>query len=158
MPEKFLGAEVRHGKFTSKTTGESVNYNNLVMVFAHEVEVGLCVDQNHPIVKVKNTREDILRVFGEPISMKWLNDRLGHYADIFYDVNGRVQMIRFYGPENPFATDKLVTAQPDPVPVDEGISDYSREASGEALPTDDGLAIVTASEDLPISDKKGGKK
>ena len=156
MPEKFMGAEVRHGRFMSEKTGESVNYNNLVMVFAHDVEVGVCVDQKHPIVKVKNTREEILRVFGEPISMKWLNDRLGWFADIFYDVNGKTSMIKFYGPENPLAVDKLATAQPAPA-VDEGISDYYRDESA-AVDTSDG-ALAT-SDELPAAEpeKKGGKK
>lgn len=152
MPEKFMGAEVRRGQFTSKTTGQLINYNNLVMVFGHETQIGIGVDQNHPIVKVKNTREDIMRVFGEPISMKWLEERLGWYADIFYDVNQRVTMIKFYGLENPFAAIGDGEEGLDDAISVEGIEDYPADS---LVASEDNDPLAPAEES---SSKKGGKK
>lgn len=89
MPEKFIGAEVRAGQFTNDK-GEVVNFNNLMMSFVKPVNLGCMVNDKSPIVKVKNTREDIFRVFGEKITMQWLKDRLGWYADVFYDDKKKV--------------------------------------------------------------------
>ena len=87
MPEMFIGAEVRAGSFTDEKTGKPVAYNNLLLTFVKPGNVSVMANDRAPLVKVKNTREEILRVFGEMITMKWLKDRLNWYADVFYDEN-----------------------------------------------------------------------
>lgn len=129
MPEQFIGAEVRAGSFTDDKTGKPVAYNNLLLTFVKAGNVGVMANDKNPLVKVKNTREDILRVFGEMITMKWLKERLNWYADVFYDDKKRIARIIFYGPEDPMKGE-------DPngvaLTVDEGISDYTHSESSAA--------------------------
>lgn len=153
MPEQFIGAEVRAGSFNDANTGKPVAYNNLLLTFVKPGSVGVMVNAKAPLVKVKNTREDIFRVFGEMITMKWLSDRLNWYADVFYDENKRISRIIFYGPENPMKGE-------DPngvaLTVDEGISDYTHAEPAGPLGTLDDQVSASASS-VP-DDKKGGKK
>lgn len=152
MPEKFIGAEVRAGQFTNDK-GEVVNFNNLMMSFVKDCNIGSMVNDKKPIVKVKNTREDIFRVFGEMITIQWLKDRLGWYADVFYDEKQKVAKILFHGPENPFngsaeepALDSSAT----------GLEAPNTAADKGALTDDfaDKAPFVSATND----EKKGGKK
>lgn len=122
MPEVFVGAEVRAGSFTDEKTGKLINYNNLLMTFAKPAAVGFVISNpKKPVVKVKNTREDILRIFGEMITMKWLNDRRNWYADVFYDDKNNVSRIMFYGPDDPYADN---SGSAPALSADEGITDY----------------------------------
>ena len=126
MPEMFIGAEVRAGSFTDEKTGKPVAYNNLLLTFVKPGNVGVMANDRAPLVKVKNTREEILRVFGEMITMKWLKDRLNWYADVFYDEKKRIARIMFYGPDDPMKGEDPNGAA---LTVDEGISDYSHAES-----------------------------
>lgn len=147
MPEQFIGAEVRAGNFTNDK-GEIVHFNNLMMTFVKPSNVGVMVNDKKPLVKVKNTREDIFRVFGEMITMKWLNDRLGWFCDVFYDDKNKVARIMFYGPDNPLdGGSPLSPAIPS---ANEGVSDYDRSS-----PSDDNGAILAEQLNQP-SDKMPG--
>ena len=162
MPEQFIGAEVRAGSFNDDKTGKPVAYNNLMLTFVKAGNVGVMANDRAPLVKVKNTREDIFRVFGEMITMKWLKDRLGWYADVFYDEKKRIARILFYGPDDPMKGEDPGAAVLTP---DEGISDYSHAETAAAplgaleeqlaasAPADSAVLV-----DKPEEDKKGGKK
>ncbi len=123
MAQKFIGAEVRAGQFTDKATGKLVSYNNLKFQVADEV-AGNCGVLCPLPIKIKNTREEILKVFGQPITMQWLKERLGWWCDVFYDVNNRINRILFYGPEKPVGN-----APANSKPTDEGIADYEHDDS-----------------------------
>lgn len=154
MPEQFIGAEVRAGSFNDEKTGKAVAYNNLLLTFVKPGLVGVMANDRAPLVKVKNTREEIFRVFGEMITMKWLKERLNWYADVFYDEKKRIARIIFYGPDDPMKGEDLTAAAISP---DEGISDYSHSESAAAPlgALDEQLSSLT---DDNTSDKKGGKK
>lgn len=157
MPEQFIGAEVRAGSFNDDKTGKKVVYNNLMLTFVKAGNVGVMAHDRDPLVKVKNTREDILRVFGEMITMKWLKDRLGWYADVFYDQKKSIARIIFYGPEDPMKGEDPGAAVLSP---DEGISDYTHTESAAAPlgALEDQLAASAPADTSPVEDKKGGKK
>ena len=155
MPELFLGAEVRAGNFTDEKTGKNINYNNLLMTFGKPAAVGFVISNpKKPVVKVKNTREDILRIFGEMITMKWLNDRRNWYADVFYDDKNNVSRIMFYGPDDPYA-DNSGTAPA--LTADEGISDYDHGGASASPLGELEKQLASAPGEMP-DDKKGGKK
>jgi len=132
MPEKFIGAEVRAGEFTNDK-GEIVKFNNLMMSFVKPGSIGMVSNARNPIVKVKNTREDILRVFGEIVSMSWLRERLDWYADVFYDDRGKVSRIMFY------KEDPCAGSSDFPALVDEAISDYTHSDSSSSLDSSVGI-------------------
>ena len=157
MPEQFIGAEVRAGSFNDDNTGKQVVYNNLMLTFVKAGNVGVMAHDRDPLVKVKNTREDILRVFGEMITMKWLKDRLGWYADVFYDQKKSIARIIFYGPEDPMKGEDPGAAVLSP---DEGISDYphTETAAAPIGALEDQLASSAPADTSPVEDKKGGKK
>lgn len=170
MPELFIGAEVRAGNFTDEKTGKSVAYNNLIMTFATPGNVGFVINPQNPTVKVKNTREDIFRVFGEMITMKWLKEHLNHYADVFYDERKRVARIQFYGTENPFADNGGLSPA---MTASEGISDYTHTDTPAAplgqleekldelakLPSEEAAEKVAFEKEAADgADKKGGKR
>ncbi len=124
MAQKFIGAEVRAGQFTDKATGKLVSYNNLKFQVADETAGDCGIICQKPFIKIKNTREEILRVFGEPISMQWLKDRLGWWCDVYYDLNNKLSRIMFIGPEKP-AEDTPAEEKRTP----EGIEDYEHDDS-----------------------------
>ena len=156
MPEQFIGAEVRAGSFNDDH-GKMVVYNNLMLTFVKAGNVGVMANDRAPLVKVKNTREDIFRVFGEMITMKWLKDRLGWYADVFYDQKKSIARILFYGPEDPMKGDDPGAAVLTP---DEGISDYTHTETAAAPlgALEEQLASSAPADTSPVEDKKGGKK
>ena len=93
MAEKFIGAQVRAGQFTAKDTGKVIDYNNLVLFTTSAVNCGeMCNDP----AKISNTVDNIVKVFGRPITMDWLKSQLGKYVDIFYDKWKKVDRVIFY--------------------------------------------------------------
>ncbi len=166
MPEKFIGAEVRAGHFTNDK-GEVVNFNNLMMTFVKPGTLGCMVNDKAPLVKVKNSREEIFRVFGEMITVKWLQERLGWFADVFYDEKKKVAKIIFYGAENPYDG----SSSSAPAISNEGITGLTANTSAEDVGALSGMSdfpgeTVTSAESAPAesspadssADKKGGKK
>lgn len=93
MAEKFIGAQVRAGTFTAKDTGREIAYNNLVLFTTSAVN---CGDMCNDPAKIANTSENIVKVFGRPITMDWLKSQLGKYCEIFYDKWKKVERVIFY--------------------------------------------------------------
>lgn len=99
MAEKFIGAQIRAGEFTDKNTGKLVQYNNLVLYTTSPLKCGEMWSDKEP-VKITNTAENILKVFGTSITMDFLRERLGWYVDVFYNKFKKVDKVIFY-PVNP---------------------------------------------------------
>lgn len=157
MPEQLVGAEVRAGQFTDKTTGRLVSYNNLVLQLGLPAAGGGVMCKAEP-VKVKNTVADITRFFGEQISMSWLKAHLGWWCDVFYDDYKRPVRIEFHGTEDPRKQAEAPTPTVE-APL-EGITDY--EPLVRQTPQGNGLA-PDPMDDFPAefvedSKKKDGKK
>lgn len=154
MAEKFIGAQIRAGQFTDKATGKLVDYNNLVLSTVSSTECGEVA--NEP-VKIPNTSEKIVSVFGRPISMKWLRAHLGQYCDIFYDKYKKVDKVIFYD-ENPNLQPVGYTGT-----TGEGITDYTPApvvSSGGLSPDPDDDFPNEFTSPAPVDDKKSkeGKK
>lgn len=153
MPEQFLGAEVRAGQFTDKVTGKPVAYNNIILQLGVPAAGFGVVCKKEP-VKVKNTVDNVLKFFGERVSMSWLKARLGWWCDIFYDDYKRPIRIQFYGPEDP----RKEQSNPDTPVVEaplEGITDYAPLV--HSVPEGSGLS-PDPNDDFPpeFLDEKGG--
>lgn len=156
MPEQLIGAEVRAGQFTDKTTGRLVSYNNLMLQFGLPAAGGGVMCKNPPC-KVRNTVKDITAFFGEQVSMSWLKAHLGYWCDVFFDDYKRPVRIQFYGTEDP--------REPAEAPIPtveaplEGVTDYAPLV--RQVPQGHGLA-PDPMDDFPAElmddNKKDGKK
>ena len=152
MAEKFIGAQIRAGQFTDKA-GKVIDYNNLVLSTVSQTE---CGEVANDLIKIKNTAEKIVSVFGQPITMKWLRAHLGQYVDIFYDKYKNVDRVIFYA-ENPNQQPSAYSGV-----TGEGITDYTPapvvSSGGILADTDDDFPNEFNTN--PADDKKNkeGKK
>ena len=151
MPVKFIGAQVRAGHFTAKDTGKEIAYNNLVIFTTSEVN---CGEMTEEPAKIANTVENIVKVFGRPITMEWLKSNLGKYCDIFYDKWKKVDRVIFY--ENNPIKDQMydvlgVNRSAEALPVDNPVVE-------EGVLTEDIAGADIAGSDTAPAEEKGGRK
>ena len=92
------GVFVDRGEFVNRETGESIPYNNLMLV-------GLCdfslpsgtfsVGEMYETVKIKNEKEEILSVFGFEPTTEQFRNWLGKVCHADYNKFGKVVKITF---------------------------------------------------------------
>ena len=154
MAEKFIGAQVRAGEFTAKDTGRVIAYNNLVLFTTSVIN---CGEQCNDAAKITNTGENIVKVFGRPITMDWLRAQLGKYVAIFYDKYKKVERVMFFD-KDPDAD--LYNMNPTTINYSLPVDVTSMQADDGAL-KEDIPQLSSAAEEItsaPDTSAKGGKK
>lgn len=153
--EKLIGAQIKAGQFLDKVTGRMVDYNNLILYTTTACENGFGEMFTHE-TKIQNVASNIISVFGQPISMKWLKERLGWFVIVLLNDYKKPVRVEFYK-EDP-------TAQPTGYKGDtasEGITDYAHPVKQEAAKE---IAADIPPEFMPefsnetVSESSGGKK
>lgn len=133
MAEKFIGAQVRAGQFTSKDNGQLINYNNLVLFGTSKVN---CGDMCNDPIKIANNGENLIKVFGRPISMDWLRSKLGQYMCVFYDKYKKVERVMFFeeDPDKDLYTPPESVAAPSALPTEVVNNDNGGLTEDSSLP------------------------
>ncbi len=125
--EKLIGAQIKAGQFLDKQTLRMVDYNNLVLYTTTTCDNGFGEMYTHE-TKIKNDASTIISVFGQPISMKWLKERLGWYVIILLNDYKKPVRVEFYK-EDPTLQPVAYKGEP----TAEGITDYEHPAKQEVV-------------------------
>lgn len=97
MLVKIVGVENKSGSFTSQSTGQVIDYNNLYLYAVRSLSQAsdgrLCVGETVESIKIKNDVNVIRSIFSKEMSAKDFIEMVGKEYNVFYDKNGKADMI-----------------------------------------------------------------
>lgn len=97
MIVKIKGVEGMAGSFTSKTTGQLIDYNNIHLYALRPLSPAsngrLCFGEATEDIKIKNDANVIRSIFSKEMTSKDFIEMVDKEYNVFYDRNGKVDMI-----------------------------------------------------------------
>lgn len=92
----IVGSEIKAGSFTDDKTGKLIDYNNLYLYGLQEVDKAadkFSFGFSPVIVKIKNTEEDMKKVFGFTPSGQQLMELDNQAVNVYYNQHGRIDSV-----------------------------------------------------------------
>lgn len=97
MRVQVIGTEMKSGSFNDQASGREIQYNNLYLhclksnIYTSEGSFGF---GSSPVsVKIKNSAENVDRVFGGRITKDNLESLVGGYVDLYYNEKGVIDFV-----------------------------------------------------------------
>lgn len=94
---RIIGVESKSGSFTSKETGQVIDYNNInlygVRVLSHPSDGRLCSGEVPETIKIKNDKDVIRGIFNQEMTAKDFVDMIGKEYNVYFDNHKKPDMI-----------------------------------------------------------------
>lgn len=97
MELRIIGVECKSGSFTSQSTGQMIDYNNIylygVRSLPETADNRLSIGEASEVIKIKNDKDVVRSVFNSEMTSKDFTDMIGKEYGVFYDKNGKLEMV-----------------------------------------------------------------
>ena len=97
MVVRVIGVETKAGTFTSQTSGQVIEYNNIYLYTVRTLSVPadgrLCSGEVPETIKIKNDATVIRGIFSQEMAAKDFLDMIGKEYNIYFDNHQKVDMI-----------------------------------------------------------------
>ena len=97
MIVRIIGVEAKTGSFTSPSTGQVIDYNNIYLYGIHSLskpkDGRLCNGEIPETIKIKNDKDVVRSIFSQEMSGKDYIEMIGKEYNVYYDKNGKPDMI-----------------------------------------------------------------
>ena len=97
MIVRIIGVEAKAGSFTSQSTGQVIDYNNVylygIRTLSEPTDGRLYNGEIPETIKIKNDKDVVRSIFSQEMTAKDFTDMIGKEYNVYYDKNGKPDMI-----------------------------------------------------------------